>query len=582
MTSSTTEQIKERLSIADVVSSYIQIEKAGSNMRARCPFHNEKTPSFFISPSRNTFYCFGCGAKGDIFSFVEQFEGLDFSGALRVLGERAGVTIVFESKESKDKRVRLYEILEKTTLFFEENLKKDGDVQKYLKDRGLDEETLKLWRVGFIPNEWRMVYDYLVSFGFTEKEIESAGLIKKVEKTDSVNKYYDRFRGRVMFPISDSSGRIVAFSGRIFEKVISGDKKDIPKYVNSPETELFHKSKILYGFDKAKKSMRKVNFSIAVEGQMDLLMSHQSGFTNTVALSGTALTKDHLLQLSRLSNNIVMAFDADSAGIKSSGKGAALALSMGMDVKVAALPKGTDPADLVKKGKDDWRKVIRESKHVVEFYLDILTKEEKDKRKLRLKVQETVIPYVSQIKNKIDQAHFVATIASRLGISEDPIWEEVKKARIDKYISDDTTEIKEEIIKEHTRKDIIEKQIVGIMVFISKQNTKKGVIDKQKKEFKEIVGESKFKKLMKLPEEEIETIIFEAERIYGDDSSVEKELDELLLNLEEEYTREKIEEALSELKYAEEEGKSSDINKALKKCKELSEKLDVLSSGSNS
>lgn len=582
MPSRTTEQIKDRLSITDVVGAYIQLEKAGSNMRARCPFHNEKTPSFFVSPSRNTYYCFGCGAKGDIFSFVEQFEGLDFSGALRILGERAGVPIVFESKEVKNKRTRLYEVLENATFFFEQNLEKE--VQKYLVDRGLKEDTLKLWRIGYTHPEWRKVYDHLKDLGFTEKEIENAGLIKKVEKDDSINKYYDRFRGRIMFPIFDSSGRVVAFSGRIFPagggSASGGEGKTTSaKYINSPETELFHKSKILYGFDKAKKTMRKVNFSIVVEGQMDLLMSHQSGFTNTVALSGTALSQDHLIQLSRLSKNIVMAFDADNAGIQSSGKSATMALSMGMDVKVATLPKGTDPADLVKKDKEEWRKAIRQSKHIVEFYLDILTKNEKNKRKLRLKVQEIVVPYVAQIRNKIDQAHFVATIASRLGISEEPIWEEVRNARITTYTSTATEETEKEDYKEYTRKDIIEKQIVGIMIFIDKQKAKKVDSAKQKKKFKSIIGVNKFKKLMNITEGEIETIIFEAERTYGQEGNIKEELDELLINLEEEYTKEEFTKALNELKYAEEEGKSKKINLALKKCKELSEKLVSTGSG---
>src|SRR3990167_4585111 len=298
--SSTIEKIKDCLNIVDVVSQYIKLEKAGNNLKAKCPFHNEKTPSFFVSPIRNSYYCFGCNASGDIFSFVENFEGVNF--------------------------------MEEACLFFEKNLQSDSNnnIRKYLKKRGLDEETIKKWKVGYSASSWSGLYDYLKKT-FVTADIEKAGLIKKSEEKN--NNYYDRFRDRIMFPILDGSGRIIAFSGRIFKE----DGKNA-KYINSPETPLFSKSKILYGYDKAKFAIRKLNFSIIVEGQMDLLASHYVGFANTVAASGTALSVEQLNLLRRLSNNIVMAFDSDSAGLASSGKSAMLALSLGMDVKVLAKP----------------------------------------------------------------------------------------------------------------------------------------------------------------------------------------------------------------------------------------------------
>jgi len=331
------EQIKEKLGIVDVVGQYIKLEKAGSNLKAKCPFHNEKTPSFFVSPARNSYYCFGCNAKGDIFSFVEQFEGVDFTGALKILGEKAGVQIVYERQDIRDEKSRLHSIMEDATLFFEENLNKQKKVLEYLKKRGLDDKTIKTWRVGYSPDSWSSLYEHLKG-KFNTDEINKAGLIKKSEKGGD---YYDRFRGRIMFPISDNSGRIIAFSGRIFK-----DNENEAKYINSPETQLFSKSKILYGYDKAKFSIRKLNFSIVVEGQMDILLSHQALFTNTVALSGTALTEEQVGLLKRLSGNVVLAFDSDSAGVASSGKSAMLMLSLGMDVKVTHLKQGEDPSDV--------------------------------------------------------------------------------------------------------------------------------------------------------------------------------------------------------------------------------------------
>jgi len=291
MSSSPTDQIKERLGIVDVVGAYLTLEKAGNNLKAKCPFHNEKTPSFFVSPSRNTFYCFGCGEKGDIFTFVERFEGLDFRGALKVLSEKAGVPITFESQTVRDERTRIYDVMKEAVSYFELTLKNEGKVKNYLSERGLTTGTVQRFQLGYAKSEWNALSDQLIKKGYSEKEIEKAGLIKLSDserprdKNTYKERYYDRFRGRIMFPIADASGRVIAFSGRLFP-----EEDGNAKYINSPETVLFNKSKVLYGYDKAKHTIRKANFSIVVEGQMDLLMSHQSGFPNTVALSGTALT----------------------------------------------------------------------------------------------------------------------------------------------------------------------------------------------------------------------------------------------------------------------------------------------------
>ena len=423
------EKIKERLSIADVVSTYVKLEKAGINMRARCPFHSEKTPSFFISPARNSFYCFGCGAKGDIFSFVQQFEGLDFPGALTMLAARAGVQLTRRDPKEDDERTELHKILESATSFYEHTLRLSEEAQAYLLKRGANAAIQKLFRVGYAKPEWRSLFEQLRKGGYSEASLMRSGLFKKTDKG-----FYDLFRGRIMFPIADSSGRVVAFSGRVFgerPKTARTETIEEAKYVNSPETPLFSKSRILFGFDKAKTAIRKNDFSIVVEGQMDLLMSHQEGFPNTVALSGTALTEGQLTLLKRLSDNILFAFDSDKAGILSSGRSARLALAAGMDVKVAALPQGVDPADLILKNPDDWRKAIRESKHIIDFYLGVLLERSKgDRRAYRKEVREVVLPFVAEMSNKIDQAHFVSRVAGALGLGEGPIWEEVAKVPV--------------------------------------------------------------------------------------------------------------------------------------------------------
>jgi len=354
--SSTVEQIKERLDIADVIGSYLKLDSAGSNLKARCPFHNEKTPSFFVSPSRQTYHCFGCDRGGDILSFVQEIEGQDFPGALKILAERAGVEIKRESSAVKSDKDKLFAVLEEATSFFESNLKEQKEVIEYLKKRGLKGETAKRFNVGYAPSGWSNLYEMLKKKGYPDVIMDKAGLIIKGEKG-----YYDRFRSRIMFPITDVSGRVVGFSGRIF----GAENEKTAKYVNSPETELYNKSKILYGFDKAKFAIRKKGFCILVEGQMDLLMSHQAGLQNTVAVSGTAFTEEHLKIINRLTDSLIIAFDSDDAGIDASKRGVDTALSIGMDVKIVALPKGLDPADLILKEKQKWVKQVENAEHVI-------------------------------------------------------------------------------------------------------------------------------------------------------------------------------------------------------------------------
>src|SRR3989338_4475147 len=268
---------------------------------------------------RNSYYCFGCGAKGDIFTFVQEFEGLDFIGALRILASRAGVELTRIDPKTRSEHARLFLVLEKATRFFERQLFAHSEVQKYLSGRGLLPETIKTWRVGFALPEWRALREYLLKEGCSDSELEKVGLVKRARADDGTPKQgaaaglYDTFRGRIMFPIFDSAGRVLSFSGRILPALA---KDETAKYLNSPETVLFNKSSILYGFDRAKFAIRSKNAAILVEGQMDLLMCHQAGFDKSVATSGTALTEEQLGRIKRLSENLLLSFDADSAGIK--------------------------------------------------------------------------------------------------------------------------------------------------------------------------------------------------------------------------------------------------------------------------
>ena len=540
--SSSVEKIKERLSIVDVISSYIQVEQSGKNFKAKCPFHNEKTPSFFISPDRGTYYCFGCGEKGDIFSFVEKFEGGDFMGALKMLAERAGVILEYTKVDKdKDKKELYFEILEEATKFFESNFDKEPAARAYLISRGLNDTSLKDFRIGFVKDEWRSVSDYLVKKGYSIVDIETVGLVKKSEKGT-----YDRFRSRIMFPISDSSGRVIAFSGRIFGK----DDKEEAKYLNSPDTPLFNKSNVLFGIDKAKSSIRTRGYSIVVEGQMDLILSHQIGFTNTVAVSGTAFTDsivDHESKINnlglirRLSPNIIFAYDGDSAGIRAVSRSAIIALSLDMQVKVANLPEGKDPADMIKEDGDSWKDIIKNAKDIVTFHIDRICKNTNDIRVRGKQVRDIIFPFLVMIKSSIDRSSYVSLINSKTGIPMNAIIEDF--STYEKNHQVDNVSIKESVFvpkKDHeSRRSNLEKRLFGIIFWQEKEEAGINIQDIQKS-LKESIGEEEFSTISLLHEPWKEVLATEAEMWYGNRiKDVPRDLEELMLNLEEEILNER-------------------------------------------
>lgn len=561
MSTNTVEQIKDRLGIAEVVGSYIKLEKAGNNLKARCPFHNEKTPSFMISPDRGTYYCFGCEAKGDIFSFVQEFEGVDFMGALKILADRAGVEIVFDKSSNKDEKRTTLDILESVTDKYVENFSKGEESKKYLEGRGLTEETIKNWRLGFAKNEWSDAMDYLISKKYSVDEIEKAGIIKKGDK----GKFYDRLRGRIIFPIFDSSGQVVAFTGRILDKT-----KDEAKYINSPETSVFKKSKVLYGYHLAKPGIRKNDFSILVEGQMDVLMAHQAGYTNTVASSGTALTDEQIELLNRMSEKLVIALDGDGAGIKASTKAFKIALSKGMDVKIAAMPEGSDPADLILKDPEEWKKRIRESKHVIEFMGDVIEERVDDKRKQSQAIYTSIIPYVFMIKNELDQSYFIEYISNRFNINESSLREAVKNYNPEEPVSLS----KEKEVSERKKENFgLRKQLLGLILWQdSKKDSDIDAIEIKKKlsEF-----DPEIEKDLELMKDNQEHIIFEIEKYYSETKTIETVIKDVLNR----YIESKLIKDRSELKIS---LKKAEAEKDENKARELIDEINQITLKINS
>jgi DNA primase len=413
------EQIKERLSILEVIGGYVELKHAGKSYKGKSPFTNEKTPSFYVSPDRGMYFCFSSQKGGDIFTFIQEMEGVDFKGALKILAERANVELVAEDPHVRDERDMQYALLEAATEYFFRERDAYPHVGEYIGARGVKAATIHTWRIGYAKDEWRALKLHLAAKGFTEEQMFKAGLIKRA---DAGKDPYDVFRDRIMFPIMDTSGRVVAFSGRTL-KTESG----IPKYVNSPETELFQKSEILYGYDKAKHGIRHYDFSLVVEGQFDLVLAHQAGYSNTVAVSGTALTSYHIMLLLRLSKNVVLALDADRAGISAVKRVALPMLQHGMDVKVAHMPEGKDPADIIRNDPSEFKHIVGNAVHVVEFLLTILKLHAKDDRTYKLRVREEIIPLLIAMDNRIDREHFEGVIAERIGATKEGIHFEVER-----------------------------------------------------------------------------------------------------------------------------------------------------------
>ena len=556
--SSNVEKIKERLGIEEVVSSYVKLDRAGKNLKGKCPFHNEKTPSFYVSPDRGGYYCFGCGAKGDIFNFVQQFEGLDFMGSLKMLADRAGISLEFDKNNdlNKTEKERLLSIMEDATVFFENGLKSSQQAIDYVKARGITEETAKKFRIGYVPPDWRLLYTYLKNKKYLDIDIEKAGLIKKPDDVDGIKKeFYDRFRGRIMFPISDSGGRVIAFSGRILV-----DDGKSAKYLNSPDTILFNKSTVLYGIDKAKTDIRIKNYSILVEGQMDLVLSHQAGIKNTVAVSGTALadtlfSKENVVNnlgiIKRLSNNIILAFDSDNAGRKAAMRSARIALGLGMDVKIADLPEGKDPADLVLSDPESWKNVLRNSKPVVEFQLDTVLSQKLDPRKLPQALRDNLFPFIAPLTGAMEKAHYIKLIKEKTGISEDSIREDLKS--VEALIKNDIVQVKkeEQIKNNSSRLDAITRKLFGLFYYLEKNPDLGLDVDSNIATIKQISGE-KYNSLIKNIEPFKDELLLETEITFGTSRENIKDLKnilhqaltELMINFEDDIVREEFAEVM--------------------------------------
>ncbi len=459
MNSSPVEEIKSRLDIVEVIGSYIKLQKAGANFRAICPFHSEKKPSFFVSPSRQTWHCFGgCGEGGDIFKFIMKIEGVEFGDALRMLAQKAGVELKKQDPKIITERTRLYEICELACKFFERQLEESAagkEAEKYLLGRGVTKESIKKWRLGYAPDAWQGLSDFLMSRGYKKEEIQKAGL----GLTSQKGSFFDRFRARIMFPVFDLNSQPVGFGGRVF------NSDDPAKYVNTPNTPLYDKSRILYGLDKAKLEIRKQDVCILVEGYVDAIMCSQSGHENVAAVSGTALTVDQLKILKRYSDNLLTAFDMDLAGDSATKRGIELAQSLEFNIKVLVMKGGKDPAEIIAQDKEGWEKIMADPKSILQFYFETTfsrfdSKNPEGKRE----ISKVLLPVIKVIPNKIERAYWIQLLAGKLGVKEETVEDALKDVKIIQVSRDSDKVVPARPIEKKNRKEALAERIVSLIL----------------------------------------------------------------------------------------------------------------------
>jgi DNA primase len=418
------QQIRDRIDIIDLISTYVSLSKAGQNYKGLCPFHSEKTPSFSVNPVRQMFYCFGCSVGGDAFTFLMKQEGMDFVEALRELSQRTGVALP-ERRESAVKmtsglsRQRYFHLYQLATSWYHRNLLEtpEGQVARtYLEQRGINRESWSVFQLGYAPDGWNGLSKWLERQSIKPEELLQAGLVVQKEKEDgSRASTYDRFRARVMFPIPDARGQVLAFGGRILQDEASA------KYLNSPETDLFFKGRSLYGMDKARQSAASAGRFYLVEGYFDVIALHQYGIANAVAPLGTALTSDHVQVLRRLAPSVMLVFDGDAAGVGAALRTLDLFMNSGVDVRVLLLPLGEDPDTFIRRnGVAAFRELEGRAQTLLDFaIMSVLNKAKNDSIQDRVKRADEILLILQKTKNPIEKDEYLKVVSERLNIRQD-------------------------------------------------------------------------------------------------------------------------------------------------------------------
>ncbi|MGH8099711.1 MAG: DNA primase, partial [Chthoniobacterales bacterium] len=445
--SETIEQIAAANDIADVIGSYFPLRRAGANFKALCPFHQEKTPSFMVSPSRQTFHCFGCGAGGSVFRFLMDYEHVDFPDAVRKLGARVGIAVVEtrgagEQDRQHEARRTLLKLHAEAAHWFHDNLIKrefGEPARKYLKKRGITAEMAKSWQIGYAQDEWDAFGSWAKAGGYAQQILLQSGLVTQKEENierrtpNAERRSYDRFRGRIMFPICNDVGEVIAFSGRLLK-----DEEGTAKYLNSPETPLFRKGNVLFGLDKSKRALIDANSAIVCEGQLDLISLFEAGINNVVAPQGTAFTETQARTLKRFVDEVVLCFDADAAGQKAAERSLEALLQNDLIVRVAEMPAGEDPDSLVRReGREAFEKRIADAREFFDYWIErSVANVDLNSLGEKMQVARQLADTVSRVRDPLMRGEVVNKASARLGVSAHDFQALLPKQRRESFRAD--------------------------------------------------------------------------------------------------------------------------------------------------
>ncbi|MFH1662128.1 MAG: DNA primase [Candidatus Falkowbacteria bacterium] len=599
------DEIKSRLDIVDVIREYIQLKPAGINFRANCPFHHEKTPSFMVSPEKQIWHCFGCQEGGDVFSFVMKIEGINFVEALRLLAPKAGVQLKAQNPKLTSQRNRLLDILDLSSRYYNKVLMESAQskwVRDYLENRGLEDNIIEEWRIGYSPESWDDLINFLKSKGYNDGEIFSAGMSIKKEGT---GRYYNRFRDRIMFPIRDVNSNVLAFSARVNPSKEEEDK--LGKYINSPQTMIYDKSKVLFGLDKAKLEIKKHELAIIVEGQMDVITAHQHGFKNVIASSGTALTEDQVSLIKRYSQNIALAFDMDKAGELAAKRGIDQAMKAEMNIKVIEVPNGKDPDECIKNNQDEWVKAIKSAKHVMQYYLDkTISGLDLDKVEDKRTAVKIFLPIIMKLYNKIEQDFWLKKISQKLDVEENLLREALNNAqkknekvleKQNQYRNIKLDNKKEVIQKKQSREEMLSELLLALMMkfpshieYISSKIIPDHIVGLQNQAiYKDLIiyynkanNESEinyqdFKESQPQVDEKIlNRLVFLAERDFYDydHEKAKSEIIKILVDLKKHYLSQRLREITKLITQAEKEKNQDELKNLMNEFKILAEEIN--------
>jgi len=471
------EEIKSKLDIVEVIREYVPVKAVGANFQALCPFHNENTPSFVISPEKQIWHCFGCARGGDVFSFVMEKEGLGFMETLRLLAPKAGVVLKYENQQEYSERNRLLDILELAGKYYAHVLTTPvaSSAHEYLLKRDLTEETIKDWQLGYSQDAWDSLYKFLKERPlngkkYTDEEIFLAGLITKKEGSANWRSgYYDRFRDRIMFPIWDVNNNIIAFTARVNPTKEKTEK--MGKYINSPQTKIYDKSRVLFALNKAKKAIREADLVIVVEGQMGVIACHQHGFKNVVASSGTALTAEQVALIKRFTDNVALLFDMDAAGQLAADRGIKEVLAQELNLKIIVLSSGKDPDECLRNDPEDFGRAVAGAKPMLEYYFEKISSgldlEELDNKRA---VRDKMFIMIDLVINKSEQGYWLKKISEELGFFEDNIrddflkWQAKNSVLKNKGVVAAKIAPKEAVIKENSREEKLAELLLALLV----------------------------------------------------------------------------------------------------------------------